>query len=246
MVVGRAKFHPAELQAVVVIIWLFTASTIPAQQSGEAEVCDAELVSELLSLDSGECQSYRSHLTGDWHGQRPCFAENGITFTGDVTQYYSGVTTGGRERRFLYGGHADYVLDFDMDKLAGAPGMFVKVRGESQFGQFSNSDTGAILAATTSGLLPTPGEHQTALTEFTIMQALSEQFALFAGELQTFDGDKNAFAHGRGKTQFMNVGLAANPIAFRTVPYSSLGAGFVIMRDLEPTRSRKTTSTWTR
>jgi porin len=82
--------------------------------------------------------------------------------------------------------------------------------------------------------MPTAGGQETALTNFLITQFLSEKFAVFAGKLDTFDGDMNAFAHGRGKNQFMNVALVGPPVAFRTVPYSTYGAGFTIVRELEP------------
>ena len=93
-----------------------------------------------------ECLWCRSTAIGDWCGRRSHLADNGITFTGDVTQFYQGVTGGGLRQRFRYGGHADYVFDFDMGKVAGVEGMLIKIRGESQFGQFINRDTGAILA----------------------------------------------------------------------------------------------------
>lgn len=64
-----------------------------------------------------ECLSHRSNLTGDWLGQRTRLAESGITFQGDVTQYYQGVAHGGLNQRFRYGGHSDYIFDFDMDNL---------------------------------------------------------------------------------------------------------------------------------
>ncbi len=60
-------------------------------------------------------------------------------------------------------------------------------------------------------------------------QAFSEHFAVFFGKLDTLDGDLNAFAHGRGKTQFSNAAFVANPLALRTIPYSTLGCGFVIL-----------------
>ena len=43
----------------------------------------------------------RSQLTGDWFGSRNKLAENGFTFFGDLTQYYQGVTTGGRAQRSI-------------------------------------------------------------------------------------------------------------------------------------------------
>ncbi|HSQ54143.1 MAG TPA: hypothetical protein VLM40_00230, partial [Gemmata sp.] len=52
----------------------------------------------------------RSQLTGDWFGSRRRLAEDGLSFFGDLTQYYQGVTTGGRAQRFAYGGRGDYLL----------------------------------------------------------------------------------------------------------------------------------------
>ena len=65
-------------------------------------------------------------------------------------------------------------------------------------------------------------------------QALSEQFVVFAGKVDTLDGDMNAFAHGRGKHQFFNTNFVFNPIAVQTIPYSTLGAGFSILQGVEP------------
>ena len=171
----------------------------------------------------------RPNFTGDWLGSRSLLAEGGFKFTGDFTNYYQGVVNGGRNQNFKFGGHSDYVFDFDMEKVAGAKGMFIRVRGETQFGEFVNLDSGSLLASNTSGLFPTIGEQATALTEFTVTQFLSETFGVFAGKLQTMDGDQNDFASGRGKTQFMNVAFVANPGVFRTVPYSSYGVGCVVL-----------------
>ncbi|MCA9269112.1 MAG: carbohydrate porin, partial [Planctomycetales bacterium] len=39
---------------------------------------------------------------------------------------------------------------------------------------------------------------------------------------------------GRGNSQFMNAAFVVNPVAFRTVPYSTYGAGFVLLEGTEP------------
>jgi porin len=57
---------------------------------------------------------------------------------------------------------------------------------------------------------------------------------LYAGKLDTLDGDANAFAHGRGIHQFSNAAFVVNPIGLRTVAYSTLGTGFVILDEGEP------------
>ena len=72
------------------------------------------------------------------------------------------------------------------------------------------------------------------MTNLLFTQALSESFALYAGKLDTLDGDMNAFAHGRGIRLFSNAAFVVNPIGLRTVAYSTLGTGFVFLKDLEP------------
>ena len=82
--------------------------------------------------------------------------------------------------------------------------------------------------------LPSLNTEDLVLTNVVITQALSEQFVVFLGKIDTMDGDMNAFAHGRGKTQFLNTNFVFNPIAVQTTPYSTLAAGFSILRDFEP------------
>ena len=52
--------------------------------------------------------------TGDWCGNRDWLADCGITFDLDIAHFYQGVTTGGLNRHFRYGGHGDYVVNFDL------------------------------------------------------------------------------------------------------------------------------------
>lgn len=186
---------------------------------------------DLIGCHHGSCQSLccRQQLTGDWFGRRSSLAQHGITLDADVTQFYFGVASGGLNQRFDYGGHGDYVVDIDMGKLANREGLFVKLRAEHRFGETIANDTGAFFPPTVAANLPVSGSNDLYLTNVLFTQALSESFALFAGKLDTFDGDQNAFAHGRGKTQFSNLGFVVNPALVRTVPYSTLGAGFVLM-----------------
>jgi porin len=182
----------------------------------------------------GGCLCCRPKLTGDWHCHRNCLAENGITLDADVMQFYFGVTEGGLDRRFDYGGHGDYVLNADLGKLGVHEGLFLKLRAEHRFGQSISDDTGAFMPATVLVDLPVRDSEEIYLTNVLFTQALSESFAVFAGKLDTLDGDANAFAHRRGKDQFSNFAFVANPLPLRTIPYATLGAGFVMLRDMEP------------
>jgi porin len=168
-------------------------------------------------------------LIGDWQGRRSALAESGITFTGNATQFYSGVTRGGQRTGWRYGGHNDYILDIDMDKAVGLKGNFIKLRAEHRYGENINELTGAILPANLAASLPVPDSENIYLTNVLFTQFLSESCGVYFGKLDTLDGDMNAFAHGRGKDQFLNTSLVTNPALLRVVPYSTLGAGLVLI-----------------
>ena len=142
--------------------------------------------------------------------------------------------SGGLEQRFRYGGHGDYVVKFDFDKLSGQEGLFLQLRAEHRFGQAINLESGSFGAPAVLANLPALDTEDLILTNVVFTQALSEQFIIFAGKVDTLDGDMNAFAHGRGKHQFLNTNFVFNPIAVQTIPYSTLGAGFSVLRGVEP------------
>jgi porin len=220
---------------VSVLLLGFSASAASAQEPcegcapglTEVDACFQECCSPYL------CDCGCTQLTGDWCGTRAGMAESGIVFQGDVTQFYQGVARGGREQEFNYAGRGDYLFNFDLGKLAGRQGLFLKVRAEHRWGETISADTGALLPAAVYADLPDNTE-ELLLTDFLFTQMFSPTFGVFFGKLDTLDADANAFAHGRGKDQFMNIGFVATPIALRTAPYSTLGAGFVILNGLEP------------
>jgi porin len=68
-------------------------------------------------------------------------------------------------------------------------------------------------------------------------QFLSHNFGLIVGKLATItniSGDMNEFAHGKGEYQFMNLALNFNPLLAVTVPYSTLGAGAIMLPTADP------------
>jgi porin len=67
---------------------------------------------------------------------------------------------------------------------------------------------------------------------------LFESFVVFAGKINTLDGFDQPFTGGsRGVSGFMNTALLAPIVALRTVPYSTLGGGFAILKGPEPVLS---------
>ncbi len=165
---------------------------------------------------------------------RESLAQCGLTFSNNLTQFYFGTVDGGVEQVGRYAAHGDYVANVDFGKLGVHEGLFLKVRAEHRMGESIVESTGAFLPATLAADLPTTETRNLYITNFIITQALSESCIVFAGKIDSLDGDMNAFAHGRGITQFSNVSFIANPVVLRTVPYSTLGAGFAYLMEGEP------------
>lgn len=157
--------------------------------------------------------------------------QDGITFEGDVIQFYQGVVHGGRTERFRYSGHADYQLSFDLETMAGMEGWSVELRGEHRWGQLSAQDAGAILPPALYSATPVPDSEKLILSNLIFTKVVDEHLTVFFGKLDTLDGDQNPFASGRGKDQFMNTSLILPVHALPTVPLSTLGAGAVYSVD---------------
>ena len=214
-----------------------------AAQSGTAtnEACDTSgLGKPSCDTAGGGCDSLGGAsdtgclLFPGLGAMRKDWEQNGLAFQNNLTQFYFGNTAGGAERDFRYAGHGDYVANFDFGKLIGKQGAFLKLRAEHRFGETINDAAGVVLPPTIAGDLPVLDSTNVYLTNCLFTQALSESFVLYAGKLDTLDGDMNAFAHGRGIRQFSNGAFVVNPIGLRTIPYSTLGTGMAFLREGEP------------
>jgi porin len=70
-----------------------------------------------------------------------------------------------------------------------------------------------------------------ALTNVRFTQALSENFVLYAGKINTIDNVQQPFMAGRGlDAGFMNATLFWNVILARTLNYATLGAGAAVLQ----------------
>lgn len=171
----------------------------------------------------------RLRLTGDWGGARTTLAEHGFQTKLSLTQVYQGIADGGKDTRPAYGGWINLELDFDAQKMGLWPGGFLMLRMDANFEDSINPHTGALLPADTNSLFPEPGLETLTLSHVVFTQFLSEKFAVFLGKLDTTGGDMNDFAHGRGDQQFMNTAFCFNPVSAVISPYSTLGAGLILL-----------------
>jgi hypothetical protein len=77
----------------VIIIMIATLAVSP----GNARVYGEELRSTPVAGTGGTILD-RSTLTGDWWGVRDTLSAHGVAFDVILTQFYQGVTAGGKER----------------------------------------------------------------------------------------------------------------------------------------------------
>ena len=174
------------------------------------------------------------HLLGTPDGFRARLADAGVTVLADNTSFYIGNANGGFDQAFDYAGHGDYCAHLDGGKLGVREGLHLKLRAEHRYGETIVGNVGCFISPTLIADLPVYDSEELYLTNVLFTQELTDAFSVFAGKMDTLDGDMNAFAHGRGKTQFSNMGFVFNPIVGATVPYSTLGAGFVFHPDDGP------------
>ncbi len=176
---------------------------------------------------------HRGRLTGDWNGARINLANRGVQIDADYTQYFQSIASGGLDEASRYGGHLDYLVHLDLMRMDVLDGALLTLRAETRYGKSVNAESGQLLPVNTEAYFPlTQPIDQTvpiSVTELNYTQFFSEKFALTIGKLQTLDGDPNEFASGRGKSQFMDASFIFNPVTTLRMPYSTLGAGFLVI-----------------
>lgn len=175
----------------------------------------------------------RPKFTGDWAGYRTELAENGLTFFGDLTQYYQGVAAGGRQQQFKYGGRGDYLVDVDTAKLGLWQGGHFDFRGETRQGQDSNEIDGTVALSNFAMALPRLDQNLTALTGVQYTQDLSERLSVFLGKLNLLDGTPASYSRGPRLNSFWNAAMQQNLTRSYLLP-STLGAGLTIRDEVEP------------
>jgi porin len=219
-----------ERGAAIKSVWIFCIAILSCVTTFAQQGVDDDLpfgAPDLLLYSDGQATTNEAiDLTSSAR-----LGSKGIVFDADLTQFYFGVASGGREQEFAYSGHGDYVLNLDMDKLAGREGLFVQVRAEHRFGQDVNLNTGALLPSSILTSLPVPNKQDLVLSEYFATQFFSDNIGVFAGKTARLEGDPLQFAAGRGREQFSNLAFVANPLPLLAIPYSSMSAGVFYTTD---------------
>jgi porin len=177
---------------------------------------------------------HRSTLTGDWFGVRNDLAAKGITLDMSLTQVEQGVVDGGKDEGWKYGGRGNLTFNLDTQKLGLWPGGFLTVELEGNFTDSVNGKTGALMPVNTNQIFPMPTGNNFNVPQVSFMQFFSPYAGVVLGKLDTTSGDMNEFAHGKGDIQFMNTAFSFNPVSLLTAPYSTLGAGLIVLPTKDP------------
>jgi porin len=164
----------------------------------------------------------RPRLTGGWGGARDAMARKGVVFDLDVYWMPQAVTSGGKDENSEDWGNAIATLNVDTQKAGLWPGGFFKVQTVTSFGDNIARDTGAMVPANITWMLPSAVETDTGLQEFTYTQFLSQHGGVFLGKINSI-APTNVL-HGDYTTGFLNAGLNF-PLALALVPLSAYGAG---------------------
>lgn len=166
--------------------------------------------------------SSRARLTGDWGGARDDMAKKGVVLDLDLYWMPQGIISGGKDEESGSWGNAIATLNVDTQKAGFWPGGFFKVQTVTSFGDNIMRDTGAMVPANLSWMLPTPTDTDTGLQEFTYTQFLSQHFGVFLGKINSI-APTNVL-HGDYTTGFLNTSVNM-PLALAMVPLSAYGAG---------------------
>lgn len=239
-IAGQRTRCVCALRAAALLLIVIAANTRPAlAQCGCATPCQSGCdAGESAGCDCAgtgdpccDCLWDREHLFGDWLGTRSCLAEHGILVELPLTQFYQGVTSGGAERESKYGGKLDYLVTLQGAKLGLNEGFSTIIHAETRFGEDVNRAAGALAFPNANMLYPLPGEIETSVSGFLVMQALSEKIALAGGKLNGLDLFNMIYPNtGRGIDGFMNVSFLLPSTLFRTTGLSFNGAGVLAMK----------------
>jgi porin len=216
-----------------------SGADFPLASSGDSLVEPASCDSADSQIACGDCCPSlwtRPQLFGDWCGVRPGLAAHGIVADLELTQFYQGVTSGGAEQEFKYGGKMDYMFTFLGEPLGLWKGFTTILHAETRFGEAIIGQAGDLAIPNTNMLYPLPNENDTAITGLIFLQTLNERFSLVAGKINSVDFWTMFYPNvGRGVDGFMNLNsLAAGMPWLRFVQLSENAAGILAMKGQQP------------
>ncbi|MGQ0634519.1 MAG: carbohydrate porin [Planctomycetaceae bacterium] len=210
-------------------------ASLPAGERPAPDPPFADEIAANAAEAPGPAKTPAFGVTGDWLGYRTGLSDSGISFKTNVSQFYQGLASGGLGDGFDYGLKFDYFGVIGGEKLLGWRGLYLNLHGETRLGQSINTEVGSLLLVDFALFFPQPTGSATALTNFQIQQFATDEFVFYMGKINTADGvNIHPFMGGYGTDRFLNTAFVINPMLGRVLPYSTPGAGFTYLQDLDP------------
>lgn len=173
----------------------------------------------------------RPRLTGNWFGLRDDMAQKGVTLDVDLYWMPQTIMSGGTDTVGGAWGNATATLELDTGKAGLWAGGHFKLQTVSSFGHNIMQETGALVPANITWMLPSPTKTDTGVQELSYTQFFSQKFGVTVGKINSI-APTNVL-HGNYYTGFQNTALNL-PLAMALVPLSAYGAGAIYLpsRDL--------------
>jgi len=202
---------------------------IGASSSATEEIVEEVTTTEAPTSPYVGNLKQRLTLTGDWGGSRGRLYDKGVSLEMNLVNTFQSVVDGGVDTGSAFGGSLDLIVNLDFEKLRGWQGASLQLKGEAQFGNSVNSDTGMFLSPNVDSLFPIADQDKVTLTSVAFTKFFSQRFGMVFGKLHSQGGDMNVFAHGLNNNTFMNMAFGSNPITILTAPYSAWAFGFIVV-----------------
>ena len=231
---AREDAMPAQFQHCLVATFIATALAFatPWAEAGDINL-DKLFGCHGQSMQCAECGEVAT-TCGELYQSNPGCP---VAFDGSFVQIFQSVVNGGNRQRSSLGGSGRYGLTFDLGAMGVHDGMSLRMVTDHQMGDFVSTDAGVILPPGLAALTPLPSTHDPIVTNLILTQVIDENWTVFAGKMDTLDGDRNPFASGRGRTGFMNTSLLLPVNGVPIVPFATLGAGAIYSVDGNPAAS---------
>ncbi len=200
------------------------------ESSGEIYLQPSEEERDCGWYESCSCDGCSMSATSEWQSRVLCLCsqakESGIAYNFAATQFYQGVTSGGLDEGFEYGGKIDQFVTLDSAKLGLWQGGSMIMHVETRFGQDVNQQAVGLAPVNVAMLYPNENEHDTAITGLQFTQAVTDEWQAAFGKFNSLDLFNMLYPQtGRGVTGFMNASMVIPLSVARVFPLSFMGAG---------------------
>jgi porin len=176
----------------------------------------------------------RGALLGDWGGARTKMGEMGTKVDVSYTQFFDWSPVGDDDRGFDYGGKLDVKVQSSLNKLLGE-GFSVAGQVELRSGDVPLLAGGTLIPTSTALLFPESSGTHAKVSALYGTQVFDDKFVLQFGRFNTLAlYSAHPFTGGEGLDRFMNLSLVAPPISARTVPPSTEGVMFSVLKGAHP------------